>query len=287
MPKTLPPLTWFRSFEAAARRLSSTAAADEIGLTQSAVSQQIRSLESRLGVVLFHRHPRGLSLTDEGRKLLPQVEAALQLLQSAASPYLAKERARHVTVAASISIIEWLISPALPQFRDQNPDTSIRFVSTIWPDEYSALRADVEIRFGSEKQVGRDAKPLLPNDLIAVKAPALVGACQDLPLIEAVGTSDNWSTWAEVTGHKIHTPAYYVDSYGLALQLAASGNGVALVNALIADHALQTGQVARAFDETAPAAEGYFLAVQRASPEVDAVVSWFSQLVPGSSHQWV
>jgi LysR family glycine cleavage system transcriptional activator len=276
MSKSLPPLTWFRSFEAAARRLSSTAAAEEIGLTQSAVSQQIRSLETRLGVVLFHRHARGLSLTDEGRKLLPQVEAALEMLHSAASPYLAEERARHITVAASVSVLEWVISPALPRFQHQNPDTSVRFVSTIWPDEFAASRADVEIRFGSAKQVGRDATPLEPNYLIAVKSPQLSGGLQDLPLIGTVGTSDNWASWAEVTGQPVGAPSFYVDSYGLALQLATTGNGVALVNALIADHALQTGQVLRATDTSAPASEGYFLAVQRRSPEVDAFVQWFS-----------
>ncbi|WP_170381342.1 LysR family transcriptional regulator [Ruegeria atlantica] len=287
MSKSLPPLTWFRSFEAAARRLSSTAAAEEIGLTQSAVSQQIRSLETRLGVVLFHRHARGLSLTDEGRKLLPQVEAALEMLHSAASPYLAEERARHITVAASVSVLEWVISPALPRFQQQNPDTSVRFVSTIWPDEFAASRADVEIRFGSEKQVGRDATALRPNHLIAVKAPQLSGGLQDLPLIGTVGTSDNWGSWAEATNRPVGAPAFYVDSYGLALQLATTGNGVALVNALIANHALQSGQVVLASEASAPASEGYFLAVQRRSPEVDAFVQWFTDIQREQTHNQV
>ncbi|MBO9412699.1 MULTISPECIES: LysR family transcriptional regulator [unclassified Ruegeria] len=277
MAKTLPPLTWFRSFEAAARRLSSTAAADEIGLTQSAVSQQIRALETRLGVVLFHRHARGLSLTDEGRKLLPQVEAALEMLETAASPYLTEEKARHITVAASISIIEWVIAPALPAFQAQHPETSVRFVSTIWPDEYAAARADVEIRFGSAKQVGKDAVALQPNRLVPVKSPALEG--EALPLIESVGTSDSWTTWAEATGQTMGTPTYFVDSYGLALQMAASGNGVALVNQLIAAHALRSGQVMLASDHSAPATEGYFLAVQRRSTEIDAFTGWFSDLL--------
>lgn len=277
MSKSLPPLTWFRSFEAAARRLSSTAAAEEIGLTQSAVSQQIRSLETRLGVVLFHRHARGLSLTDEGRKLLPQVEAALQMLQSAAAPYLTEKQARHITVAASVSVLQWVISPALPMFQSENPETSVRFVSTIWPDEYAASRADIEIRFGSAKQVGRDAMALLPKHLIAVKSPQLEGNFADLPLIEAVGTSDNWMTWAEATGQSVRTPSFYVDSYGLALQLATTGNGVALMNALIAEHALRTNQVILATEASAPATEGYFLAVQRRSAEVDAFLEWFSE----------
>ena len=83
MSKSLPPLTWFRAFEAASRHLNFTMAANEIGLTQSAVSQHVRSLETRLGVFLFVRKPRGLALTDEGRKLQPQVGAALELLGEA------------------------------------------------------------------------------------------------------------------------------------------------------------------------------------------------------------
>ena len=83
MRKPLPPLNWFRAFEASARTLSFTAAAEEISMTQSAVSQQIRALETRLQVSLFARHARGITLTDEGRKLLPQVEAALETLTDA------------------------------------------------------------------------------------------------------------------------------------------------------------------------------------------------------------
>ncbi|WP_281972198.1 LysR family transcriptional regulator [Ruegeria faecimaris] len=279
MAKTLPPLTWFRSFEAAARRLSSTAAADEIGLTQSAVSQQIKALETRLGVVLFHRHARGLSLTDEGRKLLPQVEAALDMLHSAASPYLAEEKARHITVAASISIIEWVISPALPEFQAQHPETSLRFVSTIWPDEYAASRADIEVRFGSEKQVGKNAKPLNPNRLVPVVSPNLSGNWLELPLIESVGTSDSWASWGEITGQKLRKPSYFVDSYGLALQLAVSGSGVALVNSIIAEQALKSGKVRLASKDSAPACEGYFLSVLRNSAEVSDFTDWFSGLI--------
>ena len=79
----LPPLTWLRSFEAAARHLNFTAAADELNLTQSAISQQVRSLEVRLGLKLFERKARGLLLTDEGRKRLPRTISGLEILSDA------------------------------------------------------------------------------------------------------------------------------------------------------------------------------------------------------------
>ena len=87
MAQSLPPLGWFRCFESAAQHQSFTAAAEELGLTQSAVSQQIRLLESRLGCRLFDRKPRGISLTDDGRKLLPEITRAIDALRSATQPY--------------------------------------------------------------------------------------------------------------------------------------------------------------------------------------------------------
>ncbi|MGR3617335.1 MAG: LysR family transcriptional regulator [Paracoccaceae bacterium] len=270
----MPPLTWFRSFEAAARTLSTTAAADEIGLTQSAVSQQIRALETRFGIALFRRHARGLSLTDDGRKLLPKVEAALETLEVASAPYLTKEGTAHVTVAASISVIEWVISPALPQFQVANPDVSIRFVGTTWPDEFAASRADVEIRFGSEKQVGADATALLPNQLVAVKAAGVAGDVESLPLIETVGTSDGWGVWGEGRGLTGLNPTFFADSYGLALRMAADGNGVALVSSVIADHALSSGQVEQAHAFSIAGNEGYYLSVQRPTPRTTGFADW-------------
>jgi len=104
MAKSLPPLTWFRAFEAAARNLSFTAAADEIGMTQSAVSQHVKALESRLGVALFIRKARGLALTDDGRKLIPQVASALGTLTAASRIFETGTTQNLLTVATSVSV---------------------------------------------------------------------------------------------------------------------------------------------------------------------------------------
>lgn len=274
MTKPLPPLNWFRAFEAAARRLSFTAAAQDIGLTQSAVSQQIRALESRLGVTLFERRARGLSLTDEGRKLLPQVDAALDMLSNAVDRYAPKVGQSDLTVSASISATEWIISPALSTFTKANPGVSIRFLTAIWPDEFNASAADVEIRFGSSKQAGKDAIPILPNELVALKSPNLRGALPDLPLIEAVGVTRGWSTWGERAGLPGLKPSLYVDSYGLALQLAAEGNGVALASSVLAKNALARGVLEVAHDATITGNEGYFLSVNAENPTAQAFGDW-------------
>ena len=189
MTKSLPPLNWLRSFEAAARHLSFTAAAEELALTQSAISQQVKSLETRIGAALFVRHARGLALTDTGRRLLPEVEAPLQGLASAMNRLEAGPKKGLLTIATSVSVAHWIIAPRLPDFKAQFPNLRVRLLSAIWPDDFHSIRADVEIRFGSAKQAGPGAEPLQPNRLIALKSPRLRGRLQDLPLIEAVGTS--------------------------------------------------------------------------------------------------
>ena len=273
MGKSLPPLTWFRAFEAAARHLSFTAAAEEIGLTQSAVSQQVKALETRLGVTLFSRHARGLALTDGGRRLLPQVGAALERLNVAAEMFDAGPIENQLTVAASVSVTQWVLSPRLSNFTSRHPGTRLRLLSAIWPDDFVSARADVEIRFGSDKQVGRNAQLLTPNNLIAIKSPSLTGTLQGLPLIETVGTSSGWRAWAEVFGD-VPSPALFADSYGMALQLAADGHGVALVCELLVRKRLAKGVLDLAHDGTLDAQEGYFLSVDQDKPTAKEFCDW-------------
>jgi DNA-binding transcriptional LysR family regulator len=173
MAKALPPLTWFRAFEAAARNLSFTAAAAEIGMTQSAVSQHVKSLEGRLGVTLFIRKPRSLSLTDDGRRLLPQVASALETLAVASRTFETGPTQDLLTIATSVSVAEWIIAPRLKEFTDRHPNIRLRFLSTIWPDDFHTVQADVEIPFGSHKQFGSNAILLEPSGLVALKSPQL------------------------------------------------------------------------------------------------------------------
>lgn len=283
MARSLPPLTWFRSFEAAARHLNFTAAAAEIGMTQSAVSQQIKALETRLNTLLFHRESRRLSLTDEGRKLLPQVEAALQVLADATTGFeMPKGKSALLTIAASVSVIDWLVSPGLAKFREAFPDTPIRFLSTIWPDDYHQTQADVEIRFGSVKQVGQEARALGAMDLVAVRSKASRGQQHRMPRIEAVGTSVGWARFLETGGagalsgvpHEEDVSVLYADSYGLALRLAVDGQGIALVPALLAAQAVHLGVAEIVSSHSVAVNEGYFIACRSPKPEAKAFAAW-------------
>lgn len=280
MARALPPLTWFRSFEAAARTLSFTAAANEIGLTQSAVSQQVKSLELRLGVSLFVRRPRGLALTDEGRILLPQVGAAMETLSLAAGVFESGSETNLLTIATSVSVAQWLIAPGLPNFRKQHPHLRVRILSAVWPDDFHGARTDVEIRFGSQKQVGANARLLVPNDLVALKSPHLKGPVGTLPLIETVGTSVGWRDWRTSVGD-IAQPTLFTDTYGMALQMAAHGNGVALVSELLASHAISSGLLERAHPQSIPSKEGYFLSINDSFPAAKEFEEWLDSYLAG------
>jgi len=280
MAKSLPPLTWFRSFEAAARHLSFTAAAEEIGLTQSAVSQQVKSLETRLGIELFTRRARGLSLTDDGRRLLPQVGAAMEQLSAATDIFDAGPGDDLLTIATSVSVAQWVIAPNLRKFTTNRPNTRLRFLSAIWPDDFHSARADVEIRFGSEKQVGKNAELLTPSRLIALKSPRLRGHLSDLPLIEAVGTSSGWSAWARAVGGNPQ-PEFFADSYGMALHLAMHGNGVALASELLAGHAISSDLLEPAHEASIPGQEGYYLSVKESNSAASEFRTWLLSILRG------
>jgi DNA-binding transcriptional LysR family regulator len=277
--RTLPPLTWFRAFEAAGRHLSFTAAADELALTQSAISQQVRALEVRLGTRLFLRKPRGLALTDDGRKLLPKVGSALEALAAAAGTFDTGPARGMLTIATSVSIAQWVIVPAIKDFLAAHPGLRIRILSTIWPDDFKTSIADVEIRFGSEKQVGAGAQRLLPDGLIAVASPQTTGRLENQLLIETVGTSEGWRSWARHAHYAAELEAtIHVDSYGMALDFAMQGIGVALTSSLLAARWLASGRILQTHPAVLTSTEGYYLAVDSASGPALEFGRWLTEV---------
>lgn len=285
MPKSLPPLTWFRAFDAAARHLSFTAAADELGFTQSAISQHVRALEERLGAPLFIRGKRALALTEAGRGLVPDVAAAMAQLATATERFVPSQRVPKLTIATSASVSQWVLAPGLRHFHTAHPDIALQLVSTIWPDDFSATRADIDIRFGAQAVVGRNATLIEPSHLCAVVAPERAQtweAAMSLPMIQPVGLSTGWRDIGAAMGHKDWPmPMIEVDTHGLAVDLAVAGAGVALTHSLIAHHALSDGRLLNLDLPDTRAVEGYYLACNATDlPTSQQVfVDWFTAWV--------
>lgn len=276
--RALPPIGWFRSFESAARLLSFTAAASELGLTQSAVSQQIRSLEVRFGCALFVRKSRGIALTDEGRRLLPQVTDGINNLTAASAAFEPAADPKLLTIATSVSVAQWFLVPRLNTFVEKNKDVRIRIQTTVWPDEFVASTADVQIRFGPIDSTNQSSTPLGSNQMTLVASPELIkkipkgkvanslDALSELPLIQVVGTTDTWQRFSEVIGKPSDKQAsIFVDSHGMLVDFAQSGSGVALVSALISAPCIASGSLIQLHPTLMPAKDGYTVETMNAN----------------------
>ncbi|MEM7189598.1 MAG: LysR substrate-binding domain-containing protein [Pseudomonadota bacterium] len=187
-----------------------------------------------------------------------------------------------LTVATSISVARWIIAPHLPALIEEHPDLRIRMLGTIWPDEFKASLADIEVRFGSDVQVGKGAERLLPDALVALASPDIDGPLHSQTLIETVGASEGWADLARAAGlNDLPKPRLYVDSYGAALDLAANGAGVALSSSLLAADAVAEGLLRRFVPESLPSSDGYFLAVNKPSSAAKHFVDWILRLTGG------
>lgn len=263
---SIPPLTWFRAFESAARHLSFTNAAAELNLTQSAVSQHVRALEGRLGVVLFERKARGLAITEAGRRLQPSVSGAIGDLARACEMFAPQPAGQTLDIACTMSFaLLWLV-PRLASFHTSHPTVHLRVSSTLWPDEYHNATSDLQIRYGVGYQMPAGAIQLFSDVLVPVCIAEMaeqVGHNNDLwslPLIGTVGSSEGWDDWAGHVGAKTPPGASHsVDSMALALAFARAGSGVALVSRTLCTGSIEDGSLVMPVASTVPAKNSYFL----------------------------
>lgn len=283
--QTLPPLNWLRAFECAARHLSFTAAAGELSLTQSAVSQHVRSLELRLGTVLFVRKARGLALTNSGRQLLPSITGSLADLAAATAMFLPDRNDDSLKIACNWSFSTQWLSSRLDRFIAGNPGCHIQIVSTLWPDDSQLSDLDVEIRYGARELVGDGAQLLRADEIFPVCTPQLakkIASVDDLyklPLIQTVGTADTWLSWSDSLGFDSPPAASCaVDSYTLTLELVLAGVGVGLISGFIADNKLNSGELVAPLECKVPAKDNHYLLV-RQNDDSDSLASRFSDWI--------
>src|SRR6476661_5197117 len=161
MKRTLPPLNGLRAFEAAARHMSFTDAAEELSVTQAAISHQVRGLEQRLGLKLFVRRNRSLLLSEAGQAYLPSVRGAFDQLNEATEKLLQKDRGGHLTVTTTASFAtKWLV-PRLGGFQRSNPENDVRFSTGTGLIDFSREDVDIGIRYGRGQWPGLVAERLV------------------------------------------------------------------------------------------------------------------------------
>ncbi|MES0864759.1 LysR family transcriptional regulator [Ruegeria sp. SCPT10] len=262
MQNSLPPLGWLRTFEAAARNLSFTGAARDLNMTQSAVSQQIKSLEGHLGQPLFLRRPKALELTEAGITYLPVVREAFRTLVRGTQAVTGAQQ-NAVQVQCNISFaVNWL-APRLPAFQAEHPDVHLNIFTELWEPREMAEGASVEIRF-SLRPADTVRTELLRQEyyypVCAPSFPVTLDTLQQQPLFDCSNLLSNWASWAEEQGLNWEKPTItYATTYLVCLSAAMAGGGLCLAHDAIAGHLIEQGLLVAPFDHRAPMPEAYYL----------------------------
>lgn len=283
MPVRPPSLRAIAAFEAAARHESFTKAADELNLTQSAISHAIRSLELRLGVELFERYGRTVVLTEAGRAFVSRLRLSLNLISEAFETPTRPGRARLV-VASTAGIVERVLSARLSGFLASQPDRELELRTVTGASEVSAGEADVAILYGAGACAGLTQRRLAGEALFPVAAPGhdLPRRPEDLVRAPLIAQPEHpWRLWLEQVGLSdlpVHA-ALTADSPLAALELARSGAGVCLARGLLVRDDLRSGRLVRLFEAEATLREDYTAVWNPASPRADLIrpfVDWLA-----------
>lgn len=259
---TLPPLDWLRSFEAAARLSNFTAAAAELGLTQAAVSQHIRSLEERLKTRLFSRLARGVALSPEGAAYLPHIQSAFATIGNSTAELFEPRAVQTVSLRVPISFALLALVPALPDLAGALPHIQLDLMTIHRPTDYDLPGSTLDIRFGNGVFPGREADRLTAERLVPVASPTLAGAADwtSLPLLLVAGAREMWAEWFAAAGLAGHPRrSHRFDSFVAALEAASAGAGVLLGSRPLVDSALRSGSLVPLSDFELSSTSGHFL----------------------------
>ncbi|MEM7224190.1 MAG: LysR family transcriptional regulator [Pseudomonadota bacterium] len=292
----LPPLPWLRSFEAAARHLSFTAAAEELHVTQSAVSQQVRNLEAFLGQRLFVRSPRSMGLTEAGYAYLPGVQGAFKLIAETTTAFVAPKPQQALDIRSNTAFtILWLM-PRIGGFLDRHPEIEIDLATVLWASDFRGSPASVEVRYGQGQMDGvASSERLVKDRLIPLCAPAMANRLKrpddlaKVPLIHLAAAFDSWSYWGRALGITSvrDRSGHVLNSNTAILELARQGYGVALGYELLARDMMAKGELVAPFDLAVPAQDNLYLVISktaRDSAAAQAFRLWlFQALKDGNS----
>lgn len=288
MYKELPPLPWLRAFDASARLGNFTLAAEELGLTPSAVSYQVRGLEAELGHKLFLRERKSLVLTRLGQAYLPVVSKAFADLDATTSSLFGRGAEEEINLRCLSSLnLLWLL-PRIGRYRAAYPGSRLRLLSATWGEPAEGEAVDVDIRYGDGTWPDGESHLLLNHEVIAVCAPQHRGdgraeTLAATPLIELVGVVDTWPHFFAQHAPGLTPPeaVFKVDQSLIALELAVHGQGVTLVAEVFAQPYLDSRRLVRATDLSLTARQGHYIVLPAGRnphrPEVQRLVRWLRE----------
>ena len=289
----LPALDLLVGFEAAARHLSFTQAGEELHLTQSAVSRQIKELEAQLGVPLFQRRHRALALTEAGQQLYAAAAQVLSTMRSTTERLRAQAgRRRPLAVTTTNSFASLWLIPRLAGFTREHPGVDVRITADVRVQDLERDGLDIALRHGPAALAGPDAVRLFGEKVFPVCSPRLL---KKLPLARPADLRHHvllhyddpdarhpwlhWKTWLEVEHIADLKPAATLAFSGFEqiIPAAVAGHGVALGRSPLVKNLLDSGELVAPFKSQADPARAYYAVVAKSAasrPEVKAFVEW-------------
>ncbi|MBO4226011.1 MULTISPECIES: transcriptional regulator GcvA [Bradyrhizobium] len=299
MTARLPSLNGLRAFEAAARHLSFTQAAAELNVTQTAISHQIKRLEQELGVRLFVRQNRALTLTPKAAEYLPGVRAAFNDLKLATDRLLRREDDHVLTVSTLASLAaKWLL-PRLSTFQEAHPGIDVRITTSTSLVDFQRDNVDAAIRYGRGQWQGLRADWLMADELFPVCSPSLLKGEKPLKCPEDLrghvllhtsnANSDDWRLWLTAAGLPADLskqPGITFDLIFMTIQAAIDGIGVAMGRTSYVQDDIAKGRLVVPFKITLPADAGFYLVSPQAradSPKLAAFRQWMVASAQGKA----
>jgi LysR family glycine cleavage system transcriptional activator len=268
MSTTLPPLNPLKAFESAARLNSLTLAAEEMNVSQVAVSRQVKVLEEYLGVALFRRLHRGIELTREGRELFDGITIPFQQIGTAARRVSRRGRRDILAIQSYTTFSQrWLI-PRLGVFHDANPRIEVRLSSSTVAVDFDAQNLDAAIRSGDGSWPDLHSERLVDIELVPICSPALMETAklsrpEDLAkvrLLHSMARPNDWASWIAASGAKVDpAPGLRFENSALAYEAASLDIGVAIAVKVFVQRMLQTGSMVAPFETTCRTGEAYYL----------------------------
>ena len=290
--RRLPPLNALRAFEAAARHMNFSRAADELSVTPGAVSQQIQNLEDYVGAALFKRTSKGLLLTDAAQTALPALREAFDRLGEAASLLTAAVDGRRVTVSAAPSFAaKWLV-PRLGRFEAAHPEVDVWLSAGMELVDFATGEVDIAIRYGAGRYPGLEVVKLMTETVLPVASPGLLA---ERPLVtpedlahhtllhdgspDADDSCPDWAMWLAARGVKgvdgTRGPRFNQSS--LVIEAAMNGRGVALAKRALAQADIDAGRLVAPLQINTAVDFAYYAVHPKAKgrlPQVKALVKW-------------
>jgi DNA-binding transcriptional LysR family regulator len=286
MPIPLPPLPSLRLFEAAARHESFRKAAEELGLTASAVSHGVDSLEKWLGVELFRRRPRGVTLTPAGRHLLPYVSEGLSMIALGAQRLPGRRAERRVVLSVAPSFAQLFLVPRLPRFRALHPGIRISIDTSHRQALFPMEGVDLSIRMGKGAWPGVKSDLLFRERLVPIVSPAYLASASrngtiDWPKATYLRVSSveyDWNAWIEGAQAKVEVvDDLHFDTTMLASEAASAGLGIAIGRMPLVVPDLNAGRLVKADARIVDIETGYWLvgpSGQETRPAIQSFRRW-------------